>query len=65
MPDADDFDVEYFRALLQGNKPKDASAPPAGKSPPAAGKTARRTSKPASAKEQGKPETARRKGRAR
>jgi hypothetical protein len=28
MPDADDFDVEYFRNLLKGNNPKETPATP-------------------------------------
>jgi hypothetical protein len=36
MPDADDFDVEYFRKLLAGEKPAEAKAPPAAR-PRAAG----------------------------
>ena len=38
MPDADDFDVEYFRNLLQGNSPKKAPEQPAAPARPAAGK---------------------------
>ena len=38
MPDADDFDVEYFRNLLQGKSPK--HAPPAEPAPPPAKKSA-------------------------
>ena len=40
MPDADDFDVEYFRNLMKGNKPVDGTAPPAPLSPPAVKKSA-------------------------
>ena len=47
MPDADDFDVEYFRNLLKGNSQKAGPAPPAEPTLPAAKKAARRTAKPA------------------
>jgi len=43
MPDADDFDVEYFRNLLKGDNPKETHARPAAPPPSAAKKNARRT----------------------
>lgn len=55
MPDADDFDVEYFRNLLQGNTPKDAPAPPGGPSPPVAQKSGRWSAKAAVSAKKGKP----------
>jgi hypothetical protein len=36
MPDADDFDVEYFRNLLKGNPPQDGPAALAAPAPPVA-----------------------------
>jgi len=36
MPDADDFDVEYFRNLLKGNSPKEAATSPAAPALPVA-----------------------------
>lgn len=36
MPDADDFDVEYFRKLLGGDAGKEAPPPPPRKGAPAA-----------------------------
>jgi len=56
MPDADDFDVEYFRNLLKGNRPQEEHAPPA-----AAKKSARPAAKPAAAGKKGKPTAARKK----
>lgn len=49
MPDADDFDVEYFRSLLKGNRPPEEVAPPAATPRPAAKKKARPASRPAAA----------------
>ena len=54
MPDADDFDVEYFRDLLKGNSGKEGPAPPAGPSQPPA-KKAPALGTPASSKKEGKP----------
>ena len=45
MPDADDFDVEYFRNLLKGSGSKEGPAPAAAPAPPSATKTPRRTGK--------------------
>jgi len=42
MPDADDFDVEYFRELMRGSVGKESQPPPA--------KTTRRTVKAPAAK---------------
>jgi hypothetical protein len=39
MPDADDFDVEHFRALLRGETPK-PEQPPARKPPAPAARAA-------------------------
>jgi len=61
MPDADDFDVEYFRNLLKGNSPKAGLAPPAGPSPPIAKQNIRSTSKPVASKEKCTPATGRKK----
>ena len=57
MPDADDFDVEYFRNLLKGTSPKDGAAPRAEPSLPAAKKKARSAPKPAVAPAKTKPAT--------
>jgi len=54
MPDADDFDVEYFRDLLKGSSPKEGRAPSAEPLPPAQGNT-RQPSKPAAAGKKDKP----------
>ncbi len=54
MPDADDFDVEYFRNLLKGSSPKDGHAPSAEPLPPTKGK-ARQPPKPTPARAKGKP----------
>jgi len=56
MPDADDFDVEHFRALLRGEAPKPEEpttrrlqAPAAAKAEPAKSKnTSRAAAKPSS-----------------
>lgn len=63
MPDADDFDVEYFRSLLQGNNPKDAKAPPAKPLLPVAKKTVKRTANPSATKDRGKSVTGRKKSK--
>lgn len=61
MPDADDFDVEYFRNLLKGNQPQEGRAPAAEPLPPAKGKT-RQPPKPAPARAKGKPTPGRKRG---
>ncbi len=65
MPDADDFDVEYFRNLLQGKKPADRPAPPAKTSGTAAPKQTRPVRKPAAAAENKKPAAGRQKNKKR
>jgi hypothetical protein len=45
MPDADDFDVEYFRNLLKGNPPQDGPAALAAPAPPVAKKGGRQAPK--------------------
>ena len=62
MPDADDFDVEYFRALLKGNRPPEGGVPPAATPRPAAKKAARRAAKPAAATAKSAPAAGRKKG---
>jgi hypothetical protein len=63
MPDADDFDVEYFRSLLKGNQPPQKDAQPAAAPRPAAkSKPARSASKPAAAKAKAAPASGRKKG---
>ena len=52
MPDADDFDVEYFRNLMKGDSPKEKNTPPA-----------EPTAKPAPAKGKSKPAAGRKKGK--
>lgn len=49
MPDADDFDVEYFRNLLKGNSPKEENAPPTKPPRATAKKATRPPGKPAAA----------------
>jgi hypothetical protein len=62
MPDADDFDVEYFRELLKGNSPREVSAPPAGPALPVAKKSARPAARPSAARPKGTPAASRKKG---
>ena len=50
MPDADDFDVEYFRNLLKGNSPAAGREPPAEPSPRAEKKPTRGTPRATSGK---------------
>ena len=50
MPDADDFDVEYFRNLLKGTSPKDKAAPRAEPSLPVVKKKAPPTPEPATSR---------------
>lgn len=50
MPDADDFDVEYFRNLLKGNNPKEVRTPPVEPSSPVAKKPTRPSAKPSATK---------------
>jgi hypothetical protein len=54
MPDADDFDVEYFRNLLKGNGPKEGHAAAAEPPLPVANKGSRRTAKPTATRAQSK-----------
>lgn len=61
MPDADDFDVEYFRNLLKTNSPQEGSAPTDEPSLPAAKKTTRPTAKPTASREKSKPAAGRKK----
>ena len=61
MPDADDFDVEYFRNLLKGATPKDGADPHARPSLPAAKKKARPSPAPAAAKGTSNPPVVRKK----
>jgi len=63
MPDADDFDVEYFRSLLKGPGPKEHLAPPAETPAPAPKKKARPTTKPAAPKATSRPSAGRKKSR--
>ncbi len=63
MPDADDFDVEYFRNLMKGNSPKEKHAPLAESSPPVLIKNTGPTAKPAAAKGKSKPAAGRMKGK--
>lgn len=44
MPDADDFDVEYFRSLIKGNAPAGETAPPAATAKKAGGPAPAKTS---------------------
>lgn len=53
MPDADDFDVEYFRDLLKGSRPQEGHAPTAEPARAAAKKKARPAAKPAVVKKSG------------
>ena len=62
MPDADDFDVEYFRNLMRGNNPKDGRATPAEPPPPIAKKTARQVARPTASKGKGAGPLVRKKG---
>jgi hypothetical protein len=55
MPDADDFDVEYFRKLLRGGSGDESPKPDDRQPPPPAAQTARRAAKPPVAKVQAKP----------
>ncbi len=57
MPDADDFDVEYFRNLLKDNSPKEGHAPPAKPAPTVARITARPSAKQTQSGKTGKPPT--------
>ena len=45
MPDADDFDVEYFRNLMKGSNPKEPQAAPDPPPTPAAKNDTRQTTK--------------------
>jgi len=63
MPDADDFDVEYFRNLLKGNSPVEGRAAIDQPSPPATQKNARLAPKPTAAREKSKPPASRKKGK--
>jgi len=63
MPDADDFDVEYFRNLMKGNRPKEVQSPPAKPALPVERKKMRPTLKPAVAKGKAKPPAGRKKGK--
>lgn len=54
MPDADDFDVEYFRNLLKGDSPQEGHEAPVKPARPLK-KDTRRILKPSTAKEKGKP----------
>jgi hypothetical protein len=65
MPDADDFDVEYFRNLLRGNTPKEAPESPASPPHPVAKKKPQPPPKPAAAKKKSAAPAARKKGKAR
>ena len=61
MPDADDFDVEYFRNLLKGNNPKEMQAAPAAPPIPAAKKDTRQTAKAPATKGKNTPSAGRKK----
>ena len=57
MPDADDFDVEYFRNLLKGGRPQEPAPPTAPPTaPPAPAKAGpRRSAHPSAAGKKSKP----------
>ena len=63
MPDADDFDVEYFRNLLKGNSPKEAAAPPAAPSVSPPSKTRKSSAKTAAARSTSSPNVTRKKNK--
>lgn len=65
MPDADDFDVEYFRKLLKGDGEKEAAAPTTPKLAQSARAESRRTAKPPAAGGKKEPTVARRKDKKR
>jgi hypothetical protein len=57
MPDADDFDVEYFRNLLKGNLEKKEQQAPAEKPAAPANRKKRSAAAPPPAKGKGKSAT--------
>jgi hypothetical protein len=63
MPDADDFDVEYFRNLLKGNGPKEVPTPPAAPSVSSTRKTRKSPAQAAPARPTGTPKVSRKKSR--
>jgi hypothetical protein len=63
MPDADDFDVDYFRTLLKGPGPKEKPAPPEEPPVSAPKKKLQPAAKPAAAKPKSKPAASEKKSR--